>query len=107
MTQRITVVVDGIDDSTHVNSIEKAIRDAFHRAVLPGAWQVVVKPSRVRGRWDVYLQGRDVRHTLSISATAGVLASLLPLRLRESLHRFSLESVEGGLAETHRFPRAV
>jgi len=94
MSNRITIVVEAIDDEAIVADIEAAILAAFHQAVVPGAWQVVVKPSAVGGRWDFVVQGADVRHTLSIAVPPALLATLIPRRFRESLNRFIVNQVD-------------
>lgn len=85
MSSRITIVIEGIDDSSLVADIEKTIRDSFHEIALPGAWRVIVRPSRVSGRWDFDVHGVDLRHTQSIAVPPILLSSLIPLRLRELL----------------------
>ena len=87
MSNRFTIIVEGIDDSSLVADIEKTIRESFHEIALPGSWRVIVRPSPVSGRWDFRIHGLDVRHTLSIAVPPNLLASLIPRRLRESLDR--------------------
>ena len=67
MSNRFEILVEGIDDPSLVADIQKTICDSFHKMALPGAWRVVVKPSRVSGRWDFRVHGLDVRHTFSIA----------------------------------------
>ena len=82
---RCTILVDGINDLALVSDIEKTIRETFDEMALPGAWRVTVKPSCVGGRWDLKVQGLNVRHTLSISVPPSLLPSLISRRLSESL----------------------
>ncbi len=90
MSRRFEILVEGIDDATVVDSIETSIREAFHEMALPGAWRVVVKPSRTSGRWDFSVYGLDVRHVLSIAVPPHLLPDLIPRRLRESLDHAAL-----------------
>jgi hypothetical protein len=85
MNERFQIVVEGIDDPATVADIEQCIRQSFFEMALPGAWHVVVKPSRVNGRWDFRIHGRDVRHTLSIAVPPNLLPTRIPRRFRESL----------------------
>ena len=94
MSNRLTVDVDGIEDTAVVAEIDKTIRDSFNDLALPGSWRVHVKPSHVSGRWDFRVYGLDVRHTLSITVPPSLLSSLIPQRLRESLERSRLRRVE-------------
>jgi hypothetical protein len=86
MSERYQIVVEGIDDPAAVADIQKSIRQSFFDMALPGAWRVVVKPSRVNGRWDFSIHGLDVRHTLSIAVPPNLLPTLIPRRFRESLN---------------------
>jgi len=95
---RCTILVDGINDLSLVSDIEKTIRDSFDELALPGTWQVTLKPSCVGGRWDLHVQGLNIRHTLSISVPSRVLPSLIPRRLNESLGRSSAASLKAPLA---------
>jgi hypothetical protein len=95
MSNRLTIVVEGVEDTTLVADIDKTIRESFDAMAYPGPWRVVVKPSHVRGRWDFRVYGLDVRHTLSITVPANLLSSLIPRRLRESLERSGLRAHHG------------
>jgi hypothetical protein len=86
MSNRFTILVEGIDDPSLVTEIEQTIHDSFHEMALPGSWRVIVKPSSVSGRWDFSVHGLDVRHTLSIAVPPNLLPSLIPRRLEESLN---------------------
>jgi hypothetical protein len=105
MSDRFTIVVEGIEDGDVVADIDRTIRQSFHDMALPGAWRVVVKPSRVSGRWDFSVHGLDVRHSMSIAVPADLLSSLIPRRLRESLDRTVQITVEDGVVRT-RLARA-
>ena len=94
MSNRLTIGVEGIDDTSLVADIEKTIRGSFDDMALPGSWHVVVRPSQVSGRWDFRVHGLDVRHTMSIAAPPSLLSSLIPRRLRESLDRNGHSHVE-------------
>ena len=90
MSNGLTIAVEGIDDTTIVADIEKAIHESFRDTPLPGSWRIAVRPSHVSGRWDFRIHGLDVRHTLSITAPPGLLSGLIPRRLRESINRSGL-----------------
>ena len=94
MSNRFSISVQGIGDTDVVAAVEKAVRESFDGMALPGAWQIAVKPSRVGGRWDVVVEGLDVRHTLSISVPPRLLSTLIPLRLVESLNRIVSAKVQ-------------
>ena len=99
MSNRFSISVKGIDDAQIVAAVEKAVRDSFDDMALPGAWhlgidQAYVKQARVGGRWDVVVEGLDVRHTLSISVPPRLLPTLIPLRLVESLNRIVSAKVQ-------------
>jgi hypothetical protein len=85
MSNRFEILVEGIDDQTLVDAVEKAIREAFLESALPGSWRVTVRPSEASGRWDFTIHGLDVRHALSIAVPPHLLPNLIPRRLRESL----------------------
>ena len=87
MSARFTVIVEGIDDSSVAAEIENTIVGSFREMALPGDWRVVVKPSPVSGRFDLLVQGLDVRHAMSIAVPPSLLSALIPRRLRESLDR--------------------
>jgi hypothetical protein len=87
MSSRFEILVEGVDDVSLVGEVETAIREAFQEMALPGAWRVVVKPSRTSRRWDFSVYGLDVRHVLSIAVPPNLLPDLIPRRLRESLDR--------------------
>jgi hypothetical protein len=107
MSSRFTIVIEGISDHSIVADIDKTIRDSFHEMALPGAWRVLVRPSRVSGRWDFSVHGLDVRHTLSIAVPPRLLSSLIPRRLHESLDRLACSTVDEGEFPTRAFARAV
>lgn len=86
MSNRFAILVEGIDEPSLVTEIEQTIRNLFQEMALPGSWSVVVKPSRVSGRWDFKVNGLDVRHSLSLSVPQNLLPSLIPSRLEESLN---------------------
>ena len=90
MGSRFEILVEGIDNAALVDDVETTIREAFQEMALPGAWRVVVKPSRTRGRWDFSVYGLDVRHVLSIAVPPNLLPDLIPRRLRESLNHAAL-----------------
>jgi hypothetical protein len=94
MSNRVCVVVEGIDDASVVAGFEQAIRDSFDELALPGPWHVIVRPSRVAGRWDFSVRGLDVRHAVSIAIPPRLLPSLIPPRLTESLNRIVSMKVE-------------
>ena len=96
---RCTILVDGINDLTLVSDIEKTIRESFDAMALPGAWRVTVKPSCVGGRWDLKVQGLNVRHLLSISVPSSLLPSLIPRRLSESLGHSCSASLQAVLPQ--------
>jgi hypothetical protein len=98
MSNRFAILVEGINDPSLVTVIEKTTRDSLQDMALPGSWRVIVRPSRVSGRWDFSVHGLDVRHTLSISVPPNLLPSLFPRRLGESLsHLCSVELKNGAL----------
>lgn len=107
MSNRPSVVIDGIGDASIVTDVEQAIWESFEDLALPGSWHVVVRPSRVSGRWDFSVRGLDVRHTLSISVPAGLLPTLIPRRLTESLNRITSTKVEAAAKRTLTLRRAV
>ena len=94
MSNRLTIGVEGIGDAALVADIESTIRESFHEMALSGAWNVIVRPSPVRGRWDFRIHGLDMRHTMSIATPPKLLSSLIPRRLRESFDRFGLSRSE-------------
>jgi hypothetical protein len=93
-SQRIEILVEGIDDPMLVGAIEAAVRHSLLQTALPGLWRVVVTPSGVGGRWDFSLRGPGRRHLMTISVPRELLPELIPLRLRESLHRSAACLVE-------------
>ena len=107
MSNAPSVVIDGIDDAAIAADIEQALRESFEELAWPGPWHVVVRPSLVSGRWDFSVRGLDVRHTLSIAAPAGLLPSLIPRRLIESLHRIVSTKVEAAARRPLALRRAV
>ena len=107
MSNRPSVVIDGIDDASIVADVEQALRESLEQLAWPGPWHVVVRPSIVSGRWDFSVRGLDVRHTLSISVPAGLLPSLIPRRLTESLNRLVPTKVEAAPQRTLALRRAV
>ena len=86
MSNRFTILVEGIDEPSLVTEIEQTILNLLQEMSLPGSWSVTVKPSPVAGRWDFKVHGLDVRHTLSIAVPPNLLSSLIPSRLEESLN---------------------
>jgi hypothetical protein len=94
MSDRLTIVVEGLDDESIATELETAVRESFDDLALPGPWHVVVRPSNVGGRWDFSILGLDVRHALSIAVPPRLLPSLVPQRLTESLNRIVSRSVE-------------
>ncbi len=100
MSNRVCIVVEGIDDPTVVAGFEQAIKDSFDELALPGPWHVVVRPSRVAGRWDFNVRGLDVRHAVSIAIPPRLLPSLIPPRLTESLNRIVSTTVEAAAQRT-------
>jgi hypothetical protein len=98
MNSRLTIDIQGIDDPSIASDVENTIRASLHQLAVPGAWRVAVGPSPVGGRWDFTLHGPGVKHKLSISVPAVLLASLIPVRLRESLGRVSGRRIPGALA---------
>jgi hypothetical protein len=87
MSNRVSIVVDGIDDPSIVAEFEQAVKDSFDDLALPGPWHVSVCPSRVSGRWDFSVRGLDVRHAMSIAIPPRLLPTLISPRLTESLNR--------------------
>jgi hypothetical protein len=102
---RIEITVEGIADPSVAAVVETAVRDTLLDMVLPGAWQVAVTPSRVNGRWDFSVRGLGTRHVMSITAPPRLLADLVAIRLRESLHRAARCLVDR-LAEQRRGHRS-
>jgi len=102
MSDRISIVVDGIDDPEIYAQVEQTVRESFRDMSLPGTWRVSVKPSRVGGRWDFRVEGLDVRHTMSIAVPARLLPTLIPRRLVESLNRTLTKHIEGAVQRTLR-----
>jgi hypothetical protein len=100
MSDRITILVDGVDEPEVRAQIEQAVRDSFRDMSLPGVWRVAVKPSPVSGRWDFCVEGVDVRHTMSIAVPAALLPALIPRRLVESLNRTVAAHVESAVRRT-------
>jgi hypothetical protein len=107
MSNRLSVVVEGIDNESIVADVEQAIRDSFEEMALPGPWSVVVRPSHVNGRWDFKVHGLDVRHAMSIAVPPVLLPSLIPMRLTESLSQIVSTKVEAAAQRTLMFKRAV
>ena len=107
MSDRITIVVDGIDDAALTAEIEQTIRGSFDELALPGSWRVVVRPSRVSGRWDLSIHGVDVRHILSITVPATLLSSLIPRRLRESFEGSRLIQMDSRTAAARTLAHAI
>lgn len=107
MSNRVAIVVEGIDDASIVAEFEQAIRESFEELALPGPWHVLVRPSRVCGRWDFSVRGLDVRHAQSIAVPAGLLPSLIPPRLTESFNRIVSTKVEAAAQRTLTLTRAV
>ena len=57
MSDRLTIVVEGLDDESIVTEMETAVRQSFDDLALPGPWHVVVRPSEIGGRWDFSVRG--------------------------------------------------
>jgi hypothetical protein len=93
-SQRIEILVEGIDDPILVGAIEAALRDSLQQTALPGPWRVVVTPSGVGGRWDFSVRGPGRRHLMTITVPRELLPELIPRRLRESLYRSAACLVE-------------
>ena len=102
MSDRISIVVAGIDDPQVCAQIEHTVRESFREMSLPGTWHVTVKPSPVSGRWDFCVEGVDVRHTMSIAVPACLLPTLIPRRLVESLNRTLATHAERAVQRTLR-----
>jgi hypothetical protein len=100
MSKRVSIVVEGIEDASTVVEFKQAIQESFDELALPGPWHVVVRPSRVGGRWDFSIQGLDVRHTTSIAVPLRLLPSLIAPRLTESLNRIVSTKVEAAAQPT-------
>lgn len=99
MSNRVSIIVQGIDDESILAECENAIQDAFGELAWPGLWQVFVQRSRVRGQWDFSLHGLDVRHNLSIAVPASMLPGLIPPRLTESLNRIVSTKVKAAATQ--------
>ena len=87
MSDRVTIVIEGIEDTTLVQDIESSIRESFDELALPGSWRVVVSPSPVSHRWDLSIHALNAQHTRSIAVPPGLLSSWIPPGLLESLDR--------------------
>ena len=107
MSDRLTIVVEGIDDASIVGELEAAVRASFEDLALPGPWHVTVRPSPVGGRWDFSIRGLDVRHSMSIAVPPRLLPSLIPQRLTESLNRIVSTKVAAAAQRTLTLRRAV
>jgi hypothetical protein len=107
MSDRLTIAVEGIDDTSIVTELENAVKESFDDMALPGPWHVIVRPSRVSGRWDFSVRGLDVRHALSIAVPPRLLPSLIPQRLTESLNRIVSKKVAAATQRTLTLRRAV
>jgi hypothetical protein len=108
MSNRVSIVVHGIDDASILAQCEGAIQEAFSELALPGLWQVFVRPSRVGGQWAFSVHGLDVRHNLSFAVPACLLPSLIPPRLSESLNRIVSTKVKTAATRARtRMLRAV
>ena len=107
MSTRLSIVVEGVDDGPIVAELEQAIQRAFNEMAWPGGWDVIVRPSRVSGRWDFTVRGLDVRHAMSIAVPSRLLPSLIPPRLTESLNRIVSTKVEAAAQRTLTLKRAV
>jgi hypothetical protein len=107
MSNRVSIVVEAIDDASIVAEVQQAIHRSFDDLALPGPWHVVVRPSRVSGRWDFNVQGLDVRHSVSIAIPPRLLPMLIPPRLTESLNRIVSRNVEAAAQRTITLERAV
>jgi hypothetical protein len=107
MSHRFTIVIEGIDDTSLADDIERTIRESFHDLALPGSWRVIVSPSPAGHRWDLRIHALNAQRTLSIAVPPSLLSSLIPSRLRESLDRPGHSTVEDRSARRHDLTRAV
>ena len=57
MSNRVSIVIEGIDDGSILAECEQAIQEAFGDLALPGLWQVFVRPSRGSGQWAIRAVG--------------------------------------------------
>jgi hypothetical protein len=87
MSDRVTIVIEGIEDTTLVQNIECSIRESFDELALPGSWRVIVSPSPASHRWDLSIHALNAQHTRSIAVPPSLLSSLIPPGLLESLDR--------------------
>jgi hypothetical protein len=88
MSDRFAIRVEGVDPPALVAEIEQTIRDSFQEMALPGSWRVILRRSRVSGRWDFSVHGLDVRRTISIAVPPNLLPSLISRRLGKSLRHW-------------------
>ena len=107
MSDRLSIAVEGIDDASIVGELETAVKESFDQLALPGPWHVIVRPSRVSGRWDFSVRGLDVRHSMSIAVPPRLLPSLVPQRLTDSLNRIVSTTMEAAADRTLTLRRAV
>jgi hypothetical protein len=106
MSNRVSIVVEGVDDASMVAEFEQAVRDSFDDLALPGPWHVLVRPSQVGGRWDFSVRGLDVRHAISIAIPTRLLPTVISPRLTESLNRIVSRNVEAAATRTLTLKRA-
>jgi hypothetical protein len=107
MSDRLSIAVEGIDDESIVTELENAVKESFDELALPGTWHVIVRPSRVSGRWDFSVRGLDVRHSMSIAVPSRLLPALVPQRLTESLNRIVSSNVDAPTQRTLTLRQAV
>ena len=107
MSNRVSIIVEGIDDPSIVVEVKQAIQGSFDELALPGPWHIVVRPSRVGGRWDFSVRGLDVRHAMSIAIPPRLLPSLISPRLTESLNRIVSRNVDAAATRSLTLKRAV
>jgi hypothetical protein len=107
MSNRLAIRLEGIDPPALVAEIEQTIRDSFQEMALPGSWRVILRRSRVSGRWDFSVHGLDVRHTTSIAVPPNLLSSLISRRLGKSLRHWCSAGVEEGVRAPERTSMSV
>src|SRR5437879_4564850 len=86
-TERIVVVVDGVDNQTAIDSIRKTVRETMQRASVAGPWTVTIAPSKLPGRWDVALKGPLKRHMFSLLMTKEKLPAVMSDYISRALER--------------------
>ena len=86
-TERIVVVVDGVDNQTAIHAIREAVREVLQRAYVAGHWKVTIAPSNLPGRWNVALQGPLKHHLFSLLMTKEKLPAVISDYIRRALER--------------------